>query len=322
MGFATEYFPSSAYHVKKEGCPEDGRFQIETIPAELVSKYKVYLLTKAVPQSEQGTYLIWLRYYLDYCRKYRTPSKYKNSLPLFIYKLRDKRQTQARREQAEKAITLYYDLLDELGIPFRAASAKPVVSPEKSPLNDNMSVAVGVAPAKQRLDKKIILSRTACPASSPAPRKMASPPGVAGNVAGRPERMTVSAPAKPVQACGASWRSEYARLGNEILVRHYSPKTLKTYQGWVRQFQTFTKSKLPESLSTTDVKDFLTFLAVERKVSATTQNQAFNSLLFFYRHVLDRGSGKVEKSARHLNGHNRSLSPKKISDQVFPRAVT
>ena len=271
---------------------------MEAIPAELQSRYKAFLLNKAVSEGEHGAYLRWLRYYLDYCRKYGTPPKYKNSLPLFIHKLRDKRQTQAQKEQAEKAITMYYDLLDELGIPFRTASAKPLVSLEKSPLNDKIPIAVGVAPAKQRLDKKIIPSRIASPASSPTPRKTESPPGEADNVTGRPERMAVSAPAKPVQSCGASWTSEYARLGDEIHVRHYSPKTLKTYQGWVRQFQTFTKSKLPESLSTEDVKDFLTFLAVKRKVSATTQNQAFNSLLFFYRHVLNREFGKVEGVVR------------------------
>lgn len=105
---------------------------MEAIPAELQSRYKASLLNKAVSEGEHGAYLIWLRYYLDYCRKYRTPPKYKNSLPLFIHKLRDKRQTQARREQAEKAITLYYDLLDELGIPFRAASANPLVSWKKA----------------------------------------------------------------------------------------------------------------------------------------------------------------------------------------------
>jgi hypothetical protein len=44
----------------------------------------------------------------------------------------------------------------------------------------------------------------------------------------------------------------------------------------VRKFQAFTRSKAQESLSPEDVKDFLTFLAVQRKVSASSQNQAFN----------------------------------------------
>jgi integron integrase len=62
----------------------------------------------------------------------------------------------------------------------------------------------------------------------------------------------------------------------------------------VRKFQAFTSSKHPESLSANDVKEYLTFLAVKRKVSSTTQNQAFNSLLFFYRHSLKKEFGKID----------------------------
>ncbi|MCJ7600353.1 MAG: phage integrase N-terminal SAM-like domain-containing protein [Desulfobulbaceae bacterium] len=84
----------------------------------------------------------------------------------------------------------------------------------------------------------------------------------------------------------------------EIRVRHYSPKTLKAYRQWLRHFQAFTRSKPPESLTAADVKEFLTWLAVKREVSASTQNQAFNALLFFYRHVLHREFGKAEGVVR------------------------
>jgi hypothetical protein len=97
---------------------------------------------------------------------------------------------------------------------------------------------------------------------------------------------------------GTSWRSEYARLTDEIRIRHYSSKTLRTYPGWVKHFQTFTSSKTPAELSPGDVKAFLPSLAVKRKVSSTTQNQAFNSLLFFYRHVLGKEFGKVDGVVR------------------------
>ncbi|MCX5883889.1 MAG: integron integrase [Deltaproteobacteria bacterium] len=99
-------------------------------------------------------------------------------------------------------------------------------------------------------------------------------------------------------AMGMSWREGYNRLSNEIQVRHYSPKTLKTYTLWVGHFQTFTRSPDPKSLSAEHVKAFLTFLAVTKKVSASTQNQAFNALLFFYRHVLNQDFGKVEGVVR------------------------
>ena len=66
----------------------------------------------------------------------------------------------------------------------------------------------------------------------------------------------------------------------------------------MRHFQTFTRSKDPAALSSADVREFLTFLAVQRKVSASTQNQAFNALLFLYRHVLNKEFGKVEGVVR------------------------
>ena len=89
---------------------------------------------------------------------------------------------------------------------------------------------------------------------------------------------------------------------NEIQVRHYSKKTLKTYTGWLRAFQAFTKSKPPLSLCTDDVNEFLTFLAVKRRVSSSTQNQAFNAQLFFFRHVL-----KSSSPARHGTALFRSV---------------
>jgi len=93
---------------------------------------------------------------------------------------------------------------------------------------------------------------------------------------------------------GTSWRAEYSMLEDEIRVRHYSSKTLKTYKGWVQKFQNFTHSKVPDLLSPVDVKEFLSFLAVKRKVAATTQNQAFNALLFFYRHILHKEFGTID----------------------------
>ncbi|OHE56042.1 MAG: integrase, partial [Thermodesulfovibrio sp. RBG_19FT_COMBO_42_12] len=69
---------------------------------------------------------------------------------------------------------------------------------------------------------------------------------------------------------------------------HYSRKTLKTYALWARQYQRFLRHKPPSGLSSTDVKEYLTYLAVECHVAASTQNQAFNALLFLFRHVLKK----------------------------------
>lgn len=69
-------------------------------------------------------------------------------------------------------------------------------------------------------------------------------------------------------------------LDAAIKVRHYSPKTDKTYASWIIRLQYFAKKKAPELLTAQDVKSFLTDLAVKRKVAASTQNQAFYVIYF------------------------------------------
>lgn len=97
---------------------------------------------------------------------------------------------------------------------------------------------------------------------------------------------------------GRSWVSVYQRLAEEVKLRHYSPKTLRAYRNWIRKYQTFLKSKDVNQLTQSDVKAFLTYLAVEKGVAASTQNQAFNALLFLYRHVLRQEFGKIEGVTR------------------------
>ena len=62
----------------------------------------------------------------------------------------------------------------------------------------------------------------------------------------------------------------------------------------MRQFQSFTKSKDYSLLSQQDVVDFLSFLAVKQQVSASTQNQAFNALLFLFKQVLKKEFGEIK----------------------------
>lgn len=96
---------------------------------------------------------------------------------------------------------------------------------------------------------------------------------------------------KPEIRTNQSWENELNALKNEIRIRQYSPKTLKSYSGWVRNFQSYLKSKPPHLVDSEDAKAFITHLAVVKKVSASTQNVAFNSILFFFRHVLKREMG-------------------------------
>ena len=71
-----------------------------------------------------------------------------------------------------------------------------------------------------------------------------------------------------------------------IRARHYSPRTEQAYVSWVRQFIYFHNVRHPAEMGGKDVGEFLTHLAVNRKVSPSTQNQAHAALKFLYSNVL------------------------------------
>ncbi len=72
----------------------------------------------------------------------------------------------------------------------------------------------------------------------------------------------------------------------------------QTYADWIRKFQLYLKNKPPVELSSVDVKAYLAHLALKRKVSASTQNQAFNALLFLFRHILKKDFGDHRDTPR------------------------
>ena len=74
--------------------------------------------------------------------------------------------------------------------------------------------------------------------------------------------------------------SDIARL------RHLSLRTEQTYRSWIKRFIFFHGKRHPRELDAEAVRAFLTHLAVEERVAAATQNQAFNALLFLYKRVL------------------------------------
>ena len=84
-------------------------------------------------------------------------------------------------------------------------------------------------------------------------------------------------------------------------LKHLALRTEKTYLAWISRFRAFTAATSLAELSEEHLKHYLSYLAVDRKVSAATQRQAFNALLFLYRNVLSReviGLGTVIPSRK------------------------
>jgi len=81
------------------------------------------------------------------------------------------------------------------------------------------------------------------------------------------------------------------KMREMLRLKHYSYKTERTYVNWVKNFFIYVNqhpSELPtpEKLNSKEVKNYLAYLAIKRRVSASTQNQAFNALLFLFRNIL------------------------------------
>jgi len=71
-----------------------------------------------------------------------------------------------------------------------------------------------------------------------------------------------------------------------IRVRHYSRRTEQAYVHWIKQFIFFHNKRHPAEMGAPEVSAFLSHLAVDRQVAASTQNQALAAILFLYRNVL------------------------------------
>ncbi|MEA2081998.1 MAG: integron integrase [Elusimicrobiota bacterium] len=86
----------------------------------------------------------------------------------------------------------------------------------------------------------------------------------------------------------AEWKTAAELMKKILRLRHRSVSTERTYMFWLRGFYKHLKGSSPYELTSSHVRDFMSYLAVERNVSASTQNQAFNAILFFFRHVLEK----------------------------------
>ncbi len=81
-------------------------------------------------------------------------------------------------------------------------------------------------------------------------------------------------------------------------MKHYSVRTEQAYVDWIRRFILFHHKRHPNEMGEREITEFLTHLAVEKNVSASTQNQAFAALLFLYQQVLERKLAFIDNVQR------------------------
>jgi integron integrase len=101
----------------------------------------------------------------------------------------------------------------------------------------------------------------------------------------------------PANAAQARFAEQVNKMIRAMRCLHYSYRTEETYVGWAQRFLTFARAETIEGLNGAKVRSFLERLAVRDKVSASTQNQALNALVMFFREGLSKELGELGEFA-------------------------
>lgn len=88
-----------------------------------------------------------------------------------------------------------------------------------------------------------------------------------------------------------------------IRVKHFSLSTERAYVGWIRRFILFHHKQHPKDMAETEIREFISHLAVDTRISASTQTVALSALLFLYRDVLKRDLPYIENIERAKPSH-------------------
>lgn len=83
-----------------------------------------------------------------------------------------------------------------------------------------------------------------------------------------------------------------------LRANHYSRRTEESYIGWIKRFIIFNGKTHPENLGKEDIRQYINHLAVVKRVSSSTQNQALNGILYLYKNVLKKDVGWIEEIKR------------------------
>jgi Phage integrase, N-terminal SAM-like domain len=281
---------------------------MQPVPPEVWASFERRLDEMRVPPPQRPDYRKWVRFYFDFCHKYGHCASAPTSRGPFLAKLASKNQSVAQRSQASAAVGLLFPCAPEAGAIRPSPPAAHAASPPP-PVSSQPAVSRGCAERGSHPVARVPLvapqtPRPAPQASAPSAtqQESAQPTGIRQNGPAAPlslSRPAAGQSARPsVPGRGASWEQEYRDLEAAVLLRNYSPRTLEAYRFWIARFQAFVRSRPTAELGTQEVRGFLSDLAVREHVAASTQNQAFNALLFFYRHVLRREFGQLDGVVR------------------------
>jgi site-specific recombinase XerD len=118
------------------------------------------------------------------------------------------------------------------------------------------------------------------------------------------DRISASQPALTASAPSSLAKPKLLdQVRGAIRTRHYSYMTEKSYVHWIKRFVFFHNKRHPAEMGEGEIGQFLSSLATDSHVSASTQNQALNALLFLYREILKKDIGYVNGIVRAKRPH-------------------
>ena len=106
---------------------------------------------------------------------------------------------------------------------------------------------------------------------------------------------------------------------DKIRLKHYSISTERTYVHWIKRYIIFHNKRHPKEMGKVEIEQFLTWLAVEKKVSPTTQNQAFSAILFLYKEVL--GFDMSDWNIQALRAKERKHIPVVLTKEEVSKVI-
>lgn len=229
------------------------------IPKSIFLRYIDRLKSRGIEVARHAEYIKWLRFYFDFCDKYPVPEDLSELVRLFMDKLRAKKQNEAQLKGAAHAVSLYFEMQRAERQSQVAVGAKGEARGRVYSSKPNSAQIQPTNPAEG--ETGYVVTKPVGSAVVPAARESAPPLG----------RFTTSRShfieeGYAVTTNSPEWDAVLAAMVGEIKLRHYSRKTLRTYALWARKFQRFLKNKAPQDLTTVEVKEYLTYLAVKSRL--------------------------------------------------------
>lgn len=93
---------------------------------------------------------------------------------------------------------------------------------------------------------------------------------------------------KPDETSESKPKKLLEQVSEALRTKHYAYRTEQTYVDWIKRYILFHKKRHPNEMGSEQIREFIAYLATERKVATSTQNQALSAILFLYRTVLQK----------------------------------